>query len=768
MKCELWNDGWLFWEDRDAFALIWSVPEHAKSVRLPHDAMISGKAHADSPSGGDGGYRDGGSYVYYKTLYVPEDWRERTAVLRFDGVGRSAMVYVNNQRAALVPYGYTTFHVALDDFLRYGAENQIRVCCRTGDMPNSRWYSGGGIYRDVTLLTGGLVTVPPQGVRVTTADLEEDMALVRVETGLRSRSPAPRTVTIRTELIDPDGNTITVEETPFTLMGGGEETGVQTLAVPSPRPWSDLTPVLYTCRTTILEDGVELDRSETSFGIRTITVDARRGLRINGRTVKLRGACIHHDSGLLGAATFADAEYRRIRRLKEAGFNAIRSAHQPLAPVTLQACDALGMYVMDEAFDMWTRSKKDYDYSQVFEKCWADDVTAMVRKDYNHPCVILYSLGNEIPEIATPHGAATGRRMYQLIRTMDTTRLVFASINGIFASGDRLDEIIADVLANSGKEGHGGAGNVNDFMAATATHADEIANHPIISRNLELAAANMDLVGYNYMTARYEPDGRNYPNRVIVGSETYPPEIARNWEIIRRVDHVIGDFTWTGWDYIGEAGVGIPAYRPGEGSFGAQYPCQLAYCGDIDITGFRRPASYYREIVFGRRSDPYITVQDPAHYGERPLQTPWVLSDNYASWTHPGFEGKPVIVEVYAPGDQVELFQDGVLGKLAAQLAPLGKKAPLLFAEGAARRQAAGVLDPGIVAAGDLLVHRPYSFPARPRDKNRAAPAGPLCRGRAPALFCLPARRPGPCISTHTKSTPAYARGRLGFQLRRS
>ena len=656
MREQLFNDGWLFWEDKDAFALIWDVPTHAQPVRLPHDPMILQKAGPDSPGGSDGGYRDGGSYVYYKTLHVPDEWRDRTLYLRFDGAGSRAMVYVNSQRAALVPYGYTTFYVPLNDYLLYGQENQLRIQTRTGDMPNSRWYAGGGLYRDVYLAEGGLVHIQPQGLRIVTKSLEEDLALVTVETDLKNRSHAAQNLTLKTELFDPDGTLVAGDTQPLTLFDSGEETVVQTMAVADPRPWSDESPALYTCRTTVLTDGTE-DTAETGFGIRTLSLDARRGLRVNGQSVKLRGACIHHDSGLLGAATYAEAEYRRIRKLKEAGFNAIRSAHNPLAPVTLAACDALGMYVMDEAFDMWFRSKKDYDYSQFFDKWWRDDVTAMVKKDLNHPSVLFYSLGNEIPEIATAHGAALQRKMAAHVRGLDPTRYVMSSINGIFASGERLGEVLADI---QGTEPAAGAVNVNAFMAATADHGDEIVNHPILSRNLELAAAGMDLIGYNYMTARYEPDGDRYPNRVIVGSETYPPQIAENWEILSRSPHVVGDFTWTGWDYLGEAGVGIPAYKFGEGSFGAQYPCQLAYCGDIDITGFRRPTSYYREIVFGLRREPYITVQDPAHYGERPLQTPWVISDNCASWTHPGFEGKPAIVEVYAPGEEVELLLNGV------------------------------------------------------------------------------------------------------------
>jgi beta-galactosidase len=354
------------------------------------------------------------------------------------------------------------------------------------------------------------------------------------------------------------------------------------------------------------------------------------------------------------------------------------------------------MYVMDEAFDMWTRFKSDYDYAQSFGEWWEHDIEAMVQKDYNHPSVLLYSIGNEIPEIGGFHGAKFAKMLSDKIKSLDPGRYTLAAINGVFAAGEDVPKIMQDIMGklkpseenNDGTKDGGAAheqvkhdeaehdevvqdeaagGNVNEFLTILDSHMDEIVTHPLISKRLDIACATTDIAGYNYMTARYVPDAINYPNRVIVGSETYPPEIGRNWEIIKKSPHVIGDFTWTGWDYIGEAGVGIPAYQFGEGGFGAQFPCQLAYCGDIDITGFRRPASYYREIVFGRRNAPYIAVQNPAHYGERLIKTPWIISDSISSWTFNSFEEKPVVIEVYSAGEEVELLQDGVsLGKKPA------------------------------------------------------------------------------------------------------
>ena len=664
-----WNDNWKFWVDKDSFALVWDIPEIARDITLPHDAMIEKPAHADSLNGGNTGFRDGDIYTYVKMLHAPEEYKEKTVTLKFEGVYMNAFVYVNGQLAAKSPFGYTTFYAPLNDFLKYGEDNEIRVQVRAGAMTNSRWYSGAGIYRDVYLLKSGLTHIVPEGVQVKTENADDAYATLRVATELENKTAVPQDLVIETVIKDNEENVVAKECTSATIFAGENRTLKQRIIVENPKLWSAENPKLYTFETKVYENTEAkelLDEAADTFGIRTLAVDAKRGFRVNGKTVNLRGGCIHHDSGLLGAATYEDAQYRQILKMKEAGFNAIRMSHHPMAPAMLRACDEIGMYVMDETFDMWNRLKSNYDYGLYFQEWWEKDVTAMVRKDYNHPSVVLYSVGNEIPEIGTDKGAQTCQELSDKIRSLDDTRYTLASINGVFAAGDKVDQIVADVVAGLSAEGKID-GNVNDFMSLMDGHMDEIVVHKTISERLEKAGAGVDIAGYNYMTARYEQDGKAYPNRVIVGSETYPPEIARNWELVERLPHVIGDFTWTGWDYIGEAGVGIPAYKWGEGGFGAAFPAQLAYPGDFDITGFRRPASYYREAVFGLRKKPYIAVQNPTHYGEFLIKTPWVISDAAASWNWDGMEGKPAIVEVYAQGDEVELLLNGTsLGKKAA------------------------------------------------------------------------------------------------------
>lgn len=652
------NDNWKFWVEKDTFALVWDIPEDAGTVTLPHDAMIETPAHADSLNRGNTGYRDGDVYIYVNQFLAPEEYKDKVVQLKFEGVYMNTFVYVNGQLAGKNAYGYTTFYVPLNDYLKYGQENEIRVQVRNGAMTNSRWYSGGGIYRDVYLLVSDLVHIEPEGVQIKTESADEEYAVLEIQTELKNKHHIPAELVLETCILDETKKISAGEKTTVTVFSGEGRKMSQRIVVEQPKVWSDETPVLYTCISRLIKDGKVIDENSEKFGIRTLALDAKRGLRVNGKSVKLRGACIHHDSGLLGAATYDAVQFRQIRKLKEAGFNAVRMSHHPMAPAMLRACDALGMYVMDETFDMWSRCKSSYDYGMYFDEWWEKDVTAMVRKDFNHPSVILYSIGNEIPEIGTDYGAKLCHDLSQKVKELDDTRYTLASINGVFAAGDKIDQIVADVVSDLSKAGKI-EGNVNNFMTLLDGYQDEVVVHQAITESLEKGCAGVDIAGYNYMTARYKPDGEKYPNRVIVGSETYPPEIARNWDLVEKLSYVIGDFTWTGWDYIGEAGVGIPAYHWGEGGFGAGFPCQLAYPGDLDITGFRRPASYYREAVFGLRTAPYIAVQDPNRYGQQLIKTPWVISDAVSSWTWGGCEGKPAVIEVYSGGKETELLING-------------------------------------------------------------------------------------------------------------
>ncbi len=658
------NEHWRFWRDKDAFALLWNVPENSREVTLPHDAMIEKDINPDSKNGTNTGFRDGDTYVYVKKLDVPEEWKDQILKLRFEGVYMNAFVYINGQLAAQEPFGYTTFYVELNDYLNYGAQNEIRVFARAGAMPNSRWYSGAGIYRDVYLLRSGLSYIVPEGVQIHTEYTEEDMALLEVRTELANEGHIPQSMLLVTEILDAQGNVAASEKTILTLMRQENRTIVRRLTVEQPHAWSAQTPELYTCISRIyacdgkaengeMVPGRLLDEDRQRFGIRVLQLDSRHGLRVNGETVLLKGACIHHDSGLIGAATYEDAQFRQVQKLKEAGFNAVRMAHHPIAPAMLRACDELGMYVMDEAFDMWSRCKTDHDYALYFQKWWENDITAMVRKDYNHPSVIMYSIGNEIPEIGLEHGAKICYGLCSKLKSIDRYRYTLASVNGVFTAGDQVERIVADMMDDI-PDAKVTDGNVNDFMTLMNAHMEKMVLHDAITEKLDRAFAYTDIAGYNYMDGRYGDDGRKYPNRIIVGSETCSPQVASNWKMVKKYPYLIGDFTWTGWDFLGEAGGFIPS---GNGKPGSDNLPQISYVGDIDITGFRKPVSYYKEIVFGQRKAPYIAVQNP--YRSEPVQNPWILSDNISSWNWEKCDSRPVVVEVYSAGTEVELLLNG-------------------------------------------------------------------------------------------------------------
>ena len=544
-------------------------------------------------------------------------------------------------------------------FLRFGQDNEIRVEARANQ--DSRWYTGAGIYRDTWLLAGGPVRIGTDGVRVTTPDIDSERAVVEVATRVENDSIAIRTVGIVTEIRDAAGSVVASDRSQVSLLPGEPATVRQRLYVRRPALWGPESPALYGVRVTLTDEHGEIDAETVIFGIRSLRLDPERGLRINGETVKLRGACVHHDNGVLGAATFPRAEERRVQILKDAGFNAIRMSHHPMSKAMLDACDRLGVLVMDEAFDLWTSAKSDFDYSLNFPQWWERDIEAMVAKDVNHPSVVLYSIGNEIPETGSPAGAAWGRKLAEKVRALDSTRYVTNAVNGMVA-------VIGDLAAiqSQAREGAG----VNAVMADASEMLNAISSSDLVTRRTAESLSVLDIAGINYAEARYSLDKDLFPNRITVGSETFPTRIDGNWRLVKQYSNVIGDFTWTGWDYVGEAGIGRPQYAAADGtrpSFTGPYPYLLADCGDIDITGHRRPASYYRQIVFGLRAQPYLAVQRPEHHGKTFTGSPWAWSDSISSWTWPGFEGSPVTVEVYSDADEVELLVNGrSLGRKAA------------------------------------------------------------------------------------------------------
>jgi beta-galactosidase len=659
---ESFNEGWEFRPKVSSFAELGRGGAPWRPVTLPHDAMIGQQRVAPDGDGLEGGanaYFPGGVFEYRKTFRIPAEQRVRRILVEFEGVYRDAMVYVNGDYAGQRPYGYSLFRVDAGRFLRFGADNEIRVEARA--HKDSRWYTGAGIYRDTWLLTGPLVRIGPGGVRVTTPDTDTERAVVEIAARVDNDSVAIRTPRLATEIRDAAGNLVAADACEVSVLPGEPAIARQRLYVRGPALWSPDSPALYSARVTLAEQDGDADAETVTFGIRSLRLDPDHGLRINGETVKLRGACVHHDNGVLGAATFARAEERRVQILKDAGFNAIRMSHHPMSTAMLEACDRLGMLVMDEAFDMWTAAKSDFDYHLNFPQWWERDIEAMVAKDVNHPSVILYSIGNEIPETGSPAGAAWGRRLAEKVRALDNTRYVTNAVNGMLA--------VLDDLAAMRSQPSDDAG-INTLMSDPADMMNAVSSSDLVTRRTAESFSVLDIAGINYAEARYALDRDLFPNRVIVGSETFPTRIDGNWRLVSQYPNVIGDFTWTGWDYLGEAGIGRPQYATADGtrsSFNGPYPWLTAGCGDIDITGHRRPASYYRQIVFSLRAEPYLAVRRPQHHGETWTATPWAWSDSVASWTWPGSEGAPVTVEVYSDAEEVELLVNGrSLGRKAA------------------------------------------------------------------------------------------------------
>lgn len=645
---------------------------NVQNVHLPHDAMIHEVRTPDVESGAQTGFYPGGEYIYEKLLTAPEEWKEKAVFLEFEGIYQTAMVYINGALAATNLYGYSNFYVKLNPWLNYGVENKIKVIANNSLVPNSRWYTGSGIYRNVKLIVGDRIHVPNDGIRITTLAADTESAIVEVETKVQSISKVREKVTVQV-VLEKDGKTIAKDRQMVVMYPETLETARCSICVENPQLWDCENPNLYQCRVLIEGADQVLDETTENFGIRTLTLDAAHGLRMNGKEVKLRGSCIHHDNGILGAATLEKAEERRCRQLKEAGFNSIRSSHHPVSKAMLNACDRYGILVMDEISDMWTLHKNPCDFALHFEECWEEVAEKMVAKDYNHPSVILYSSGNEITEAGSEAGAAINRKISNKLHELDHTRYTTMGLNGLMTAGTRLKEIMGDVMKRFGTvqaEGQGNSDGSNAFNSFMSLMEGEkgayFASHPLLTEALEGCSSSSDIIGLNYLTDRHVPERELHPNKTVLGTETYPADIVRLWGIVKRYPHVLGDFTWTGYDYLGEAGCGIFHYD-GNANFTSVYPERAAYIGDLDLIGYRRPISYLREIVYGLRKEPYMAVERLNRYGMKCSKTPWMYKDNIASWTWPGYEGKPAVVDIYADAEEVELFLNGrSLGKKPA------------------------------------------------------------------------------------------------------
>ena len=621
-----------------------------KPVTLPHDAMLAEPRTALSAGGTNTGWYEGYDYEYQRTLTVPENELADTHILEFEGVYHNAEVWLNGQKAAFRPYGYTNFYVDCAPYLHAG-ENELRVIARNADQPNSRWYSGAGIYRPVQLWKARGAHITLNGVKIRTLSLQPAIVEVRVKT------TAPGTVRL------------TVDDLPAMQQESDGE-AVFTLPLDNARLWTPETPNLYTCRVSFADDEV----TET-FGVRKVEWGTD-GFLLNGKRYIIQGACIHHDNGLLGAVCDPDAVARKVRLLKENGYNAIRSAHNPCSKALLTECDRQGMLVMDEYIDHWYIHKTEHDYVDYFNDWWHQDLTDMVEKDYNHPCVVLYSTGNEVSETAQKRGIALTKEMTDFLHGLDDSRPVTCGVNIFFnflssiGFGVYSDEKAKKEAERAEKAKQRGekaakkkavgsqffnnlAGLLGDeFMKRGATlHGCDVKTRD--------AFANMDIAGYNYGIYRYKHDLKKYPQRLILGSETFCNDAYKFRELAKQEPRLVGDFVWAGMDYLGEVMVGSWEYADYAETFDGGLGWVSAGSGRIDLTGKPLGEALYTRVALEADNGPYIAVCPVNHTGDRHSPSAWKMTNAMPSWSWTGFEGRKANVEVYARAARVELVLNG-------------------------------------------------------------------------------------------------------------
>lgn len=584
-----------------------------RSLDLPHDWSIEGKILPKNPTKGAGGYFPAGVGWYRKTFHVPAEWKAKSVSVYIEGVYMNSEVFINGKSLGVHPYGYSSFIYDLSPYLDFGKENVIAVRVDNSKYLNSRWYSGSGIYRHVWLQLTDAVHVPHWGVVVSTPEVSFKKAVVEVKTTVKNETSNPKDITIKTVLWNKAGKIAGCSSVKAALPAKGQKEVAQIVQLANPQLWSPEKPDLYQAQIQLISGGKIIDDSKTTFGIRSLKFSPEHGFQLNGKTIKLNGGCVHHENGCLGSAAYDRAEERKVELLKAGGFNAVRTSHNMPSEAFLEACDRLGLLVMDESFDCWAIGKNQNDYSVHFNQWWERDLQAMVLRDRNHPSIFMWSIGNEIPERGKPEAVKTAAMLIDALKKMDNTRPVTSAIveNG-------KDWTIMDSLM--------------------AVH---------------------DVAGYNYHLFAAPTDHQRVPSRMIVQTESYPKDAFVNWKLVRDNSYVLGDFVWTAIDYLGESGIGRYYYSgevPGENWDNDMFPIHAAYCGDIDLMGWRKPISHYRSMLYNDKQKLYMAVREPAPEPLEIKETWWSVYPTWESWTWPGFEGRQIEVEIYSKYPKVKLY----------------------------------------------------------------------------------------------------------------
>ena len=634
-----------------------------RQVDLPHDLMLESEVSPDVEGGRASGYYKGGLAYYTKFITIPEELKDQRILVEIDGSYMNTEVYCDGNFVKRHPYGYTPFHADITPYVKFGRETRLQVIVNNPFSFTSRWYTGTGIYRHVDILTAPYVHLSPWPIFAHTDRVDGGTAYITVEVTAENHTAKPGVWHIDVELCtDDEGTVAATGRMAVQIPAMGKRTGRVGIVVEDARLWDIDHPNLYKVKAIMREfsetrdDTQVIDAAETLFGIRTISVDTKNGFMLNGRSLKLKGGCVHHTNGILGATSLYDCEYRRVKLHKDNGFNAIRCAHNPPSRDFLEACDRLGIMVIDEAFDMFRMSGNPNDYHAYFETHWKYDLEQFITRDRNHPCIIMWSALNEVQErFGLSDGYSVCADIADYIRKLDSTRPVTGAVcipfNGLadddaaklYKSWEEMDELK--------KQGN-----------ATLQNAYVPFGDKIWGSRTEPFVAPLDVVGYNYLDYRYKSDHELYPNRIIVGTESFPKDIASTWKRVEECPHVIGDFTWTSMDYIGEAGIGMTVYVPQTDSTSklppAEFPWRTAHCGDLDLCGHGRAQLYLRRIVWGS-DETYIFVHNPANYDKKEIMSQWGFPDGASEWTWRGYEGAPARVDVYSAGHEVELIING-------------------------------------------------------------------------------------------------------------